>query len=204
MGAFPPDCHGRPRNPSAVSVSGGGTWNRLDFRKSGQSSDGPVPNLQLLGGGTHHTEVHWIGLHSFLSHLASGIDPVPGFEKLCLLGVDWEGTVHLMHLLFSIPVDLYSTSRRLFACIGKLPDEYLPAMDNIPMEFFAIRCAVHAVPQADHVSHLREVTHFTWKLVPYKRAVKILSRVFYLSCQGITFVPTDGTPRLLLPSLTIG
>ena len=55
------------------------------------------------------------GVHAFLVHLASRVDPVPGFEQVALLQVDPDGMVHLLHLLFSVPVGLYSTAWRLFA-----------------------------------------------------------------------------------------
>ena len=46
------------------------------------------------------------GFHSFLSHLASDIDPIPGSEQICLLVVDQDGTVNLTHLLFYVPVGI--------------------------------------------------------------------------------------------------
>ena len=55
------------------------------------------------------------GVNSFLDHLASGVDPVLGFERVDLLQVDPDGTVHLLHPMFSVPVDPYSMARRLFA-----------------------------------------------------------------------------------------
>ena len=48
-------------------------------------------------------------IHSFLAQLASGVDPVPGLKPVTVVGVDLEGRVHIMHLLFSVRVDLYST-----------------------------------------------------------------------------------------------
>ena len=58
-------------------------------------------------GGALTTERRTVrGLHSFLSNLSSGVDPVPVFERLCLLGFDRDGTVHLMHSLFSVPSGL--------------------------------------------------------------------------------------------------
>ena len=48
-------------------------------------------------------------MHSFLVHLASGVDPVPNFERVGILQVDPDGTVHLLHSLFSVPFGLYST-----------------------------------------------------------------------------------------------
>ena len=45
-------------------------------------------------------------LHSFLAHLASGLDPVPSFEQMGLLQVDPDGTVYVLFSMFSVPVDL--------------------------------------------------------------------------------------------------
>ena len=54
------------------------------------------------------------GMHSFLSHLASRVEPVPGFERLALFLVNLDGTVHLLQSLFFVPVGLYSTDQGLF------------------------------------------------------------------------------------------
>ena len=70
------------------------------------------------------------GLHSFLEHIELGVDPVPGMERIFLLGVDQYGTVYLLHSLFSVPVDLYSKTRRLFACQGDMPGETPPQWWN--------------------------------------------------------------------------
>ena len=48
------------------------------------------------------------GLHSFLSHIALGEVPVPGLERVTLVGVDNDGRLHLMHSLFSVRADFYS------------------------------------------------------------------------------------------------
>ena len=58
------------------------------------------------------------GVHCFLAHLASRVDPVPGFERVVLLQVDPDRTVYILHSLFSFLVDLYSMAWRLFACRG--------------------------------------------------------------------------------------
>ena len=50
----------------------------------------------------------WI--HYFLAHLTLGFDPVLGLERVTLVGVDPYGMVHLMQLLFSVLVDIYSPS----------------------------------------------------------------------------------------------
>ena len=79
------------------------------------------------------------GLHSFLLHLALGEVPVPGLEKVTLVAVDKDGRVHLMHSLFSVCVDVYSTECHLFACIGELPAEGLPQVTRLLPDFFAAR-----------------------------------------------------------------
>ena len=86
------------------------------------------------------------GIHFFLSQMALGVDLVPGLEKVTLVGFDLDGMVHLMHSLFSVWVDIYLTSRRLFACLGKLPVERYPPVVEIPHKAFAVRRSVRAVP----------------------------------------------------------
>ena len=48
-------------------------------------------------------------LHSLLAHLAFGEVPFPGLEWVTLVGVYPEGRVHLMHSLFSVYINVYST-----------------------------------------------------------------------------------------------
>ena len=91
----------------------------------------------------------------------SSVDPVLGFERLFLLGVNRDRTVHLMQSLFSVPVGLYSTSSRFFACIVNLPGEVLPPMVEITVEAFALCCAALYVPRTDLVSHPEGVTLLT-------------------------------------------
>ena len=55
------------------------------------------------------------GVYSFLAHFASGVDPVPGFKLVAILQVNQDGTLQLLHLLFSFQVSLYSMAWRLFA-----------------------------------------------------------------------------------------
>ena len=66
------------------------------------------------------------GIQYFLIHLASRVDPVPGFEHISLLGFDQEGTVYLLHLLLFVSVGLYYMARRIFACLEELLYEGLP------------------------------------------------------------------------------
>ena len=55
-----------------------------------------------------------LGLHSFLSHLASGVGLVLVFERLTLLIIEQDVAVHLLKFLFSVPFGMYSTDQRIF------------------------------------------------------------------------------------------
>ena len=57
-------------------------------------------------------------------------------EQVTLVGVNPDRMVHLTHLLFSVWVDMYSTSRRLFSFLGELPAKGLPLVVDIPHEAF--------------------------------------------------------------------
>ena len=46
------------------------------------------------------------GLHYFLGHLASRVDPVPRFESLTLIGTNQGETVRLLYSLFYVQVGL--------------------------------------------------------------------------------------------------
>ena len=94
------------------------------------------------------------GIHSSLEQLTSGAEHIPGLELVAFIGVDQDVTVHLFHLLYSVLVDLYSTSRRIFFCKGELPVKGLPPVIEIPHESSAVRRFIRAVPQVDHVTHL--------------------------------------------------
>ena len=54
--------------------------------------------------------------------------------------------VHLMHSLLSVQVDIYLTSRSLFACLAELAAEGLPPVVEIPHKDFAARRSVRAMP----------------------------------------------------------
>ena len=46
------------------------------------------------------------GIISFLAQLELGVEPVPGLERVTLVGVDPDGKVHLMQLLFSVQANV--------------------------------------------------------------------------------------------------
>ena len=117
-------------------------------------------------------EEHWgRGLHSFLAHFALGEVPVPGLERITLVGVEPDGQMHLMHSLFSVRVDVYSMESRLFACLGELPVMGLPLVMEIPPKFFATRRSVCAMPRSDHIAHLGGIFLLDWQTKPCKGAV---------------------------------
>ena len=139
---------------------------------------------------TEKRSIH--SLYYFLGHLASGVDPVPGFEWLALKGFQQDRNLHLLHLLFSVPFGLYSMTRRLFTCRVEIHSKVLHIVLDLPMDDFAVRRSVYAVLRADHVSHLEGVTPYVWKSMPCNRSVKLSYGKRDLSCRGMTFVPPDG------------
>ena len=79
-----------------------------------------ILDKRLVRGGTLLPRVVFIG-----------VDLIPGMEQVRLFGVDLDGIVHLLHSLFSVRVNLYSASRRIFACQGDLPAKGLPPVVEI-------------------------------------------------------------------------
>ena len=84
--------------------------------------------------------------HSFLEKLLSGVVPVPGLERVTMVRLNPDGRVLLIFSLFSVRVNVYSTQQRLFACLGELPAKGLTPVVEIPIEAFAERRSVRAVP----------------------------------------------------------
>ena len=142
-------------------------------------------------------------VHSFLAHLASGLDPVPYFERVALLQVDPDLTVHLPHSLFSVPVGLYYIAWRLFACCGELPLEGLPPVAELPMDVLLVRSSVCAFPRADHISHLEGVSPSAWQATPCKRVGKLAEGGRDMACRGLTFVTPDSAYHLIETSHNI-
>ena len=83
------------------------------------------------------------------------MDLVPSPERVAVVRVDLDGRVNLMQSLFSLRVNIYSTQRRLFACLGELTaEDPPPPVVYIPEDSFVALRSVRAVPQVDHVTHL--------------------------------------------------
>ena len=69
-------------------------------------------------------------IHSFQAQIASGVDPVPGMERVTAVILGPDRRVLLIHSLFSVWVNVYLAQRHLFACLGKLPVKGLPPGDE--------------------------------------------------------------------------
>ena len=101
-----------------------------------------------------------------------GLDLVPGLDRVILIEVNPDRRVLLMHFIFSIRVNVYSTQVRLFTCLGKLPAEGLPMVLEISDKAFAVQRTVFVVLQFNHVTHLWGIYPLDWQTKPCKRAVK--------------------------------
>ena len=106
--------------------------------------------------------------------------------------------MHLLHLLFSVRVNVYSTECCIFACVGELPAEGLPQATELLPDFFTARRAVRAVPQIDHVAHLGGISPRDWQTKPCERAAKaVRDDQLNLACRGLAFLLTDCAAWLL-------
>ena len=91
-----------------------------------------------------------------------GVDLIPGLEWVTLVRVNLEGMVNILHSLFSVRVELYSTIQRLLSCQGNLTAKGLPLILEIPHEAFAARRCISAMPLVDHVNHLGGISPPNW------------------------------------------
>ena len=118
--------------------------------------------------------------------------PVPGLEKVTLVGVDEDGRVHLMHSLFSVHIDVYSTECSLFACLGKFPAEGPPQVTEILPGFFAARCYIRTVPRMNHIAHLGGISPHNWQTKTCEQTAKAAGTDHVnLACRGLAFLPED-------------
>ena len=132
------------------------------------------------------------------AHLELGEVPVPGLERVRLVRVDPDRRVHLMHLLFSVRVNVYSTQCFLFACLGELPAKSLPLVAKIPPNFFTARRSILTVMRVDHIALLEGISLFDWQMNPCKRAEKWAGTYYVvLACRGLAFLPLDCASWLL-------
>ena len=102
------------------------------------------------------------GVHAFLGRRTAEAAPVLGLAELTFLGVDQDGGAHILHSLFSVPIGLYDSDRRLFGFCGELPAEGLPAITEIPVASFVALHAVSAVSREDYRVHLEVSPPSDW------------------------------------------
>ena len=137
-------------------------------------------------------------IHYFLAHLTLRVDLIPIMEQLTLVRVNTDRMVHLVHLLFSVRDDIYSTSRCLFVCLGKLPVKVLPPLVEISHKAFLERLFVHAVPLVAHITHLGRISPPDWNMRSCKSASETAGADYLnLGCRRLTFVPPDCVAWLL-------
>ena len=61
------------------------------------------------------------GIHYFRAHLALGVDLIPGLDQMTLFGGDPDRMVYILKSVFSVWVDLYSSSQHIFSCYRTPP-----------------------------------------------------------------------------------
>ena len=86
---------------------------------------------------------------------------------------------------------------RLFAFVGDLPAEASPPVVGIQGESFAVRHVFCSLPRADNLVHVEVVSPPHWQSILCKRARKLQEDGCDMDCWGMTFVPPDGSYRLL-------
>ena len=117
---------------------------------------------------------------------------VPGLKRVTMVGLDLDGRVFLMHLLFSIRVNVYLTHRRLFACRGEISSEGLPPVVYIHVEALPAWRSVCAVPRVNHVTRLGKISLLDCQTKPCERAAKSTGTEYVeLDFRGLNFVPPD-------------
>ena len=189
-GIFPPAQNGRPAPPAATLVGGGGSGERNNPGRALRDPCSPLSDIQKDGAALSLEKQSGQGIHSFLAQLASGVDPIPSLERVKLVGVYPDGRVLLMHLLFSVRVDIYSTSRRLFACLDELLAEPPPPVMEIPKKAFSAWHSICAMPQVDHVAHLGGIYPPDRQKIPCDRAGKTSGADRRdLDFRGLNFAP---------------
>ena len=100
------------------------------------------------------------------------MDPDPELERIDLIGVDRDITVHVLHSFFSVPVGPYSTVKRIYAFSGDLTTYGLLPVTGLPVASFSVWCAVGAVPREYHIVPVEDISSLIWKKTQCKRAGK--------------------------------
>ena len=172
---------------------GGVHWYWTTPQKSCWGSVGSIPSHQ----------VRWGSLSAEGCSCLRG-QPLPQvfqfYTPVCWLGCNSAPPA----LIFSIPVSVYYTARCIFDCLRGIPEDGIPVVADILLEASAVRRAVHAVPRADHLSHLGEVPLTNWQYVPCNWVRKTTPGGRYLAWRRLAFLSLDSASHLLVdPGLNI-
>ena len=115
-----------------------------------------------------------------------------------VIRADPDGRVHLMHSLFFVWVDLYSTQGHMFVCLCQMPAKPPPPVVDIPDKAFLAQRSVRFMPQLDLVTHLGGISPLYWQTKPCERSVNNVGTEYMdLACQRLTFVPLNCAYSLL-------
>ena len=108
--------NGQPLLPSAASIGGIHPWYRPTPHRFHPGSVGLVLSDQRQGRGNIHIALLRAGATRLTGEPLRQDDPTPGLKSLTILAVDWDGELHVLHYLLSVPVGPYNSNRSLFGC----------------------------------------------------------------------------------------
>ena len=113
------DAAGRRPSPTRPPCSGRRIWGPEQSRTNSLQSSQPVSGrFASMGRPLYSEKRSGRGIHSFLAHLALGVDLITGLKGVNLVRFNPDGMVNLLHSLLSVRFDLYSASQRIFAYWG--------------------------------------------------------------------------------------
>ena len=93
----------------------------------------------------------WQGIHAIIGNLVSGVDLALGLERLSLIGIYRDVTVHIFHSFLVVP---YSTEIPILYFSVDIPLERLPPVTEFTDASFAVQRAVYAIPREAHLVHV--------------------------------------------------
>ena len=136
-------------------------------------------------------------LDAIWRQLASRSTPYLGFPWLTILTASQEKAVHLLSLLSSVPISVYSGKMILFDFGGYLPQYGIPPGLELSMKAFSVWCTISVISQAYTQSTWGESSSSTgW--IYNTSSMKILQRGIKTSPSKDSYTPQpDGVMALL-------
>ena len=112
--------HGRPGASAATLVGGRGSGDRGNPGRACHNPHGTFLKRPQGRDGPHAKGALGLGdpLRPGGASIRGGTGS--GLERVTIVRLGPDGSVFLMHSLFFVRVNVYSTQRRLFACLGEL------------------------------------------------------------------------------------